>query len=146
MTNFRAFSKTPCLNNNTDIYLLDLRNHGSSQHMPTMTIKDMSNDIVNFMNIHSLDTTYIMGHSLGGKVAMEFCLNNPERADGLAVVDVSPKLYTKSDTSSETYLMIKKLNEIELGDSIPDNNYKIIRDKVFEIAPNMNIGQFLLTN
>jgi pimeloyl-ACP methyl ester carboxylesterase len=48
--NFRAFAKTPAFNTNTDVYLLDLRNHGDSEHLPTMQIPELSQDISNFMD------------------------------------------------------------------------------------------------
>ena len=145
-TNFRRFSKTATLNANADIYLLDLRNQGSSQHMPTMTMKEMSDDIVNFMDVNSLESSYILGHGLGGNIAMEFCQNNPERANGQAIVDIAPRVYTKDVTSKDTFSMIKQLNELEQGEQILGNSYGIIRRRVEEIVQNKANAEFFLTN
>ena len=61
--NFSAISKQKIFNGNLNVHLLDLRNHGHSSHLPTMTIPELANDVSNYINEKSLKSTYIMGHS-----------------------------------------------------------------------------------
>jgi len=71
----------------------DLRNHGHSPHLSGMRYKDMAADILSLaddLNIQSFD---LLGHSMGGKVAMNLALNNPERLNKLIIVDIAPKSY-----------------------------------------------------
>jgi pimeloyl-ACP methyl ester carboxylesterase len=78
------------------IYVIDLRNHGLSPHSPEMDYPVMAADINLFMDEQELQTASIMGHSMGGKVAMWFALNNPQRIQKLIVADISPVGYQHS--------------------------------------------------
>ncbi|WFD02235.1 ribonuclease III [Malassezia obtusa] len=75
------------------IYTLDLRNHGSSPHADSMTYTDMAEDVQRFFEDRSLTDCALIGHSLGGKVAMAMALS-PERPSDmlshLVSVDMSP--------------------------------------------------------
>lgn len=72
---------------------MDLRNHGKSPHAERMTISDMSGDVLAAMNTLGLDRAHILGHSLGGKVAMQLALDHPERVASLIVADIAPVRY-----------------------------------------------------
>jgi pimeloyl-ACP methyl ester carboxylesterase len=76
------------------VYSLDLRNHGSSPHHPVMNYPAMTADLLHFMDEKGLTTASLLGHSMGGKVAMWFALNYPDRVDKLLVVDIAPVSYT----------------------------------------------------
>jgi esterase len=71
----------------------DLRNHGLSPHSGNFTIKEMANDLYELMNDLRLTSAVILGHSLGGKTAMQFAFEYPQLVDGLIVVDISPRKY-----------------------------------------------------
>lgn len=51
-------------------YSMDLRNHGNSEHKDDMSLKDMGEDIVNFLEEKNLHDVYLMGHSMGGRAIM----------------------------------------------------------------------------
>jgi len=74
-------------------FVLDLRNHGDSFHHRSMTYGTMAADLGGFMDDHDLDSASIVGHSMGGKCAMQLALSFCERIDKLAVVDIAPKRY-----------------------------------------------------
>ena len=74
-------------------FVVDLRNHGDSFHHSSMTYGTMAADLGGFMDDHDLDTASVIGHSMGGKCAMQFALSFPERIDKLVVVDIAPKHY-----------------------------------------------------
>ncbi|MGB4846503.1 MAG: alpha/beta fold hydrolase [Saprospiraceae bacterium] len=73
--------------------LVDLRNHGRSPHDDEMNYQVMTEDVLELMNDLHIEHTYMMGHSMGGKVAMLFALTYPEKVDKLIVVDIAPKEY-----------------------------------------------------
>ncbi len=75
------------------VFLIDLRNHGRSPHLSTHTYADMSADIEAFMRIQGLDSAYLLGHSMGGKAAMQFAADNPQAVEKLIVVDIAPRFY-----------------------------------------------------
>jgi len=83
------------LSDNFCVYQLDLRNHGASPHDDNMSYPDMANDIIKFMDDHDIQRAHILGHSMGGKVAMQVALNHPERLLKLIVVDIAPVTYAQ---------------------------------------------------
>ncbi|MEQ8554211.1 MAG: alpha/beta fold hydrolase [Cyclobacteriaceae bacterium] len=74
-------------------YLIDLRNHGNSPHSDEMNYEVMANDLAELMKDEGLESIYLLGHSMGGKTAMHFATNHPEKVDKLIVVDIAPKYY-----------------------------------------------------
>ncbi len=75
------------------VFLLDLRNHGQSEHSDEMDYSLMADDLREFMLEHFIPSAVILGHSMGGKVAMEFALNYPELTQKLIVADIAPVKY-----------------------------------------------------
>lgn len=69
---------------------MDARNHGDSPHSPLMSYEAMTEDLIHFLNTHSLKKCSLLGHSMGGKVAMTTALRQPDVVDRLVVVDVAP--------------------------------------------------------
>ena len=80
------------------VYALDLRNHGASERAMTMTYEEMAEDVAGFMTEHDIENATVMGHSMGGKVAMRLALDAPERIKALIVVDIAPVSYTHDMT------------------------------------------------
>jgi pimeloyl-ACP methyl ester carboxylesterase len=72
----------------------DLRNHGQSPHAADASYAAMVDDVLGLLDRHSLDRALLVGHSMGGKVAMHLALSHPARVAGLAVVDMAPVRYT----------------------------------------------------
>lgn len=83
------------LGRNYKVYTVDLRNHGKSPHSDTMNYEAMASDVLALMDKLGLLHAHIIGHSMGGKVAMYFALHYPERVDKLVVVDIAPKAYSR---------------------------------------------------
>jgi len=75
------------------VFALDLRNHGDSPHANTMSYPEMAADVLEFLDDIGLDEAYLLGHSMGGKVAMQLALANPQRVNRLLVVDIAPVAY-----------------------------------------------------
>lgn len=75
------------------VIALDLRNHGRSVHIEGMSYEAMAADVLALMDKLALDKAHILGHSMGGKVAMQLALNQPERVEKLIVADIAPVEY-----------------------------------------------------
>jgi len=74
---------------------VDLRNHGRSPHSDEMTYAAMADDVVTLMDRMKIERAHILGHSMGGKVAMTLALENESRVDRLVVADIAPKAYAR---------------------------------------------------
>ena len=85
------------LSEKMDVYCLDLRNHGDSEWKETMTYDEMMEDIIHLMNELEITKTSLLGHSLGGKIAMNLAGNYPERVARLGLIDIGPFAYWDFD-------------------------------------------------
>ncbi len=75
------------------VCLVDLRNHGGSPWLPSMSYDDMAEDVAALATTLGADRVALIGHSMGGKVAMRRALARPGRIERLAVVDIAPVAY-----------------------------------------------------
>lgn len=75
------------------IHGLDQRNHGRSPHTRTMDYQSMAEDVVAYMDEQGLQKASLLGHSMGGKTAMQVALSYPDRVDRLVVADIAPVGY-----------------------------------------------------
>ncbi len=95
-----------------EVHLPDMRNHGKSPHSSDFSYDIMVQDVNNYMNAHNLDKVRLIGHSMGGKIAMQFASEHPDLVEKLVVVDISPKLYQPHH--DEILKSLKKLKESHL--------------------------------
>lgn len=75
------------------LHLLDLRNHGHSFHSEDFSYEVMVQDVYAYMEYHGLESAIVLGHSMGGKVAMELAVTYSEKVKKLIVADIAPKYY-----------------------------------------------------
>ncbi len=92
------------------VYLVDQRNHGQSPWSDEFNYQVMAEDLLEFIQEHQLDKPTIIGHSMGGKVVMQFDLNYPNIAQKIIVVDIAPKFYPVHHTQ-----ILAGLNSINLA-------------------------------
>lgn len=76
-----------------EVYLVDERNHGQSPHASEFSYELMAEDLYEFIQEHNIINPIVLGHSMGGKTAMQFTMNYPELLSKLIVVDIAPKSY-----------------------------------------------------
>jgi pimeloyl-ACP methyl ester carboxylesterase len=81
------------LSEHFQVFAVDQRNHGRSPHDPEINYAVLAEDLGEFMAAQGLPRACLLGHSMGGKAAMQFALQNPARVDGLIVVDMAPRAY-----------------------------------------------------
>jgi pimeloyl-ACP methyl ester carboxylesterase len=79
--------------NEFKIIIPDLRNHGISPHSYEMNYELMCKDLLELLSKLNLNHIILIGHSMGGKIAMKFALENPKMVKKLIVVDISPREY-----------------------------------------------------
>lgn len=112
---------------------LDLRNHGRSFRANSMSFNEMANDVLAVMDNESINSAFILGHSLGGKVAMQLALQQPKRVRGLLVGDIAPVAY--SGSHDDVFSGLKAVNlqkiasrrdaEVILRDYIVDTSVRL---------------------
>lgn len=78
------------------VFLIDQRNHGRSPHDSSMNYTVLADDLHHFIEEHQLKNPLLIGHSMGGKVVMQYALNYPDAYDKMVVVDISPRKYNVS--------------------------------------------------
>ncbi len=120
------------------VYVPDMRNHGASAHHPLMDYPLMTADLLQFIDDRGLETVSFLGHSMGGKVAMWFALNCPDRVDNLIVADIAPVSYKHS--FDNTILALKALPLAEIS------NRKQAELLLAGYIPELSYRQFLLQN
>lgn len=120
------------------VLALDQRNHGHSPHSREMNYKLMANDIAELMNHESLSCAHVLGHSMGGKTAMQFALLYPERISKLIIVDIAPRAYSPRHAKMLSALLALDLEAFSSRTEI---------QKALEAAiPELTVRQFLLKN
>jgi len=87
-TNWRSIGKQLAANHR--VLLVDLRNHGSSPHATGMNYPQLAADVRALMERENIPRAAILGHSMGGKTAMQLALESPERVSHLIPVDIAP--------------------------------------------------------
>ncbi|MCG7917328.1 MAG: alpha/beta fold hydrolase [Candidatus Thiodiazotropha taylori] len=96
---------------------LDLRNHGRSPHYSEMSYPLMVDDLLALCDHLDLQTVSLLGHSMGGKVAMLTALTNPERVEKLLVADIAPVAYEHRFASIFKGLQSMPLAQLESRDA-----------------------------
>ena len=83
------------------VYIPDQRNHGQSPHTAIHSFPAMADDLEEFIEENHIKTPVLIGHSMGGKVAMTYALENPEKVKKLVIIDISPRKYPERITHTE---------------------------------------------
>lgn len=117
---------------------VDLRNHGRSPHSDRQDFESMAEDMETLCQDLSLDKVHVIGHSLGGKVAMQFAAMQPQRVAKLVVVDISPRQYFSEHTPLMDSMMALDLSRYQSRSEVDQALSDKITDK--------GVRQFLLMN
>lgn len=120
------------------VYVPDLRNHGRSPQSPDLNYDIMVQDIKHLMDRLQFDSAHILGHSMGGKIAMLFADQYPEMVRTLAVIDIAPKGYPPWHEPIITALLELQLNEYD--------TYRSIVEDLASSIPSLAVRYFLMKN
>jgi len=129
------------------VYLPDLRNHGHSDHSNDMNYNLMTSDIEEFFQYHNISEAFIIGHSMGGKVAMDFALKNPDKVKKLIIVDIALRAYLPEGDFAPQAHFHRKIIDMLLSIDIQRTNSRTEIDSFLgTFIPQTEIRQFLLKN
>jgi esterase len=120
------------------VFVLDMRNHGASPHAASMDYPSMAADVLAFMDARGMASADVLGHSMGGKVAMWLALQQPQRVGQLLIADISPVAY--SHRFDNTVLALKALPLAQLS------NRKQAEEHLASAIADLHYRQFLLQN
>lgn len=126
------------------VYLIDQRNHGRSPFSDVHTFNSMRDDLAEFFESHNIGKATILGHSMGGKVAMWFAADFPEKVEKLVVADIAPKDYLLLNDDSQYYLHRNILMAMQELDFSQIHNRNDVDDRLAEKIDDARIRQFLL--
>lgn len=120
------------------VHLIDQRNHGRSFWNKVFNYKVLAQDLMIYMDKKNIKNTILIGHSMGGKTAMEFSIKFPERIRKLVVIDISPKKYVS--------------NHDKILAGLASFNFRIIKTRkeadnhLSKYVTEIQVRQFLLKN
>ena len=120
------------------VFAVDQRNHGQSPHSDVMNYSLMAGDVDEFMSSRGLATATIIGHSMGGKTAMQFALNFPNRVEKLIVADMAPRAYAPAHEKIFAALLALDLPKFQ--------SRQQIEDALAPEIPDLVLRRFLLKN
>lgn len=125
------------LSENNKIFLLDLRNHGQSFHSNDFNYEVMAGDVDASLREKNIHAPILIGHSMGGKVAMHYAAHYSNYSK-LIVVDISPRYYKKHHDA-----ILTGLNALDL----PSLHTRQAADEALShYVPELGVRQFLLKN
>ncbi len=120
------------------VFSIDQRNHGKSPHSDAHSMALMVADLHEFIAEHQLQRVSIIGHSMGGKVAMQFALAYPHLVENLAVADMAPRQYEPGHEMVFKALFAVNLQQL--------TSRKDAEAAMLPYLPDMGTRQFLLKN
>jgi esterase len=119
------------------VFIPDQRNHGQSPHSSIHSFPAMADDLTEFIEENQIENPVLIGHSMGGKVAMTYALENPQKVKKLVVVDISPRKYAERITHTQviTQMMSIDLDQIKTRGDVE----KILDSKISDARVRMFI-------
>ncbi len=121
-----------------EVHTLDLRNHGRSFHADDFSYPAMINDVLDYCNHHNLTKVNMIGHSMGGKLAMFLAVTNPDLIDKLIVVDISVRAYPPHHQD-----ILEALNAVNFSEQ---KSRQEIEEVIAQYVDDLGTRQFLMKN
>lgn len=122
--------------NTVEVFLVDQRNHGHSEHDPVHNYHVMADDIKKFIARQNISSPAVLGHSMGGKTAMQLGLDYPDIISKLIVIDMAPKKYPPLHND-----VLEALISVDFG---KQKSRKQVEEKLSEKIKDTGTLQFLL--
>ena len=134
--NWKTFANQ--LKNKFEVYLVDQRNHGLSPHSDEFNYQVMADDLKELLYDEQIEKCILLGHSMGGKTAMNFAVQFPEKIIKLIIVDIAPKKYVPHHQN-----ILNGIRSLILPDL---NTRKQADDLLSKTIKEPGIRQFILKN
>jgi pimeloyl-ACP methyl ester carboxylesterase len=119
------------------IFALDLRNHGDSPHSPSHSLADCVADLRDWMSARGFQNCRLIGHSMGGLIAMGFAVAHPGLTAGVASIDIAPRPYPPEHGG--------ELRALETDISACRSRAEV-EQLLLPFVPDSRTRQFLMTN
>ncbi len=123
-----------------EVFIVDQRNHGHSPHSPEFNYPVLTDDLFGFISDHEIDQPILLGHSMGGKVAMGYALQYPDSVKKLIVVDIGIKSYPPR---TEHLRIIDAMRSVDLSSATHRNE---LEQQLKPLIPSTRIRQFVMKN
>ena len=123
-------------NEGFQVHMIDLRNHGRSFHAEDFNYKVMAHDVLEYCQHHNLNSIFIIGHSMGGKVAMLLATTYPSVVEKLIVADIGPKYYAPHHQD-----ILAGLNAV---DFVLKPDRAAVEEILYPFIPDFGTRQFLM--
>jgi len=136
LDNWRSIAKQ--LSRYAQVITVDLRNHGRSPHSSQQNYALMVDDLLELLDDLELDQADLIGHSIGGKVAMAFAKAHPTRLNRLVVIDISPRQYAEDSSHIAIFKALLAL-DLTLYSTRSE-----VDEVISSILPDKAVRQFLL--
>jgi len=120
------------------VLAVDLRNHGASPHSPRIDYPSMAADVLALMDSQGIEQASILGHSMGGKVAMQIAMQTAARVHKLIVVDIAPKRYPPHHDD-----VLDAMQALDFG---VHRTRQALDKALSERIPDAGLRQFIMTN
>ncbi|XP_051960967.1 protein ABHD11 [Xyrauchen texanus] len=143
-SNFHSIAKSLVQRTGRKVLTVDARNHGKSPHSPVLTYEAMTCDLTHLLGQLHIGKCVLIGHSMGGKVAMTTALSQPSLVERLVVVDISP---STTSVHSSFHGYIQAMKEVKIASNIPRSTARrLAEDQLRKLVKERSVRQFLLTN
>jgi len=122
--NFAKFFTTPAnaVTQVRNVWLLNYRNQGSSDHHPSFTMEEIADDIIRFMDQNKITMACIGGHGFGAKVATVTASNHLERFTGVMCLDGGPLDHSYHDAYTELKSYVRNFHSFR---------FKLLTESIF---------------
>ena len=123
-----------------EVFVVDQRNHGQSPQSDNFNYLALTDDLFDFIDDHEIEDPILIGHSLGGKVAMRFALENPHLVKKLVVVDITLKAYGPREHHRK---IIDAMKAIDFSKVVTRSD---VEKQLAASIPELRIRQFIMKN
>ncbi len=123
-----------------EVFVVDQRNHGQSPQSDNFNYLALTDDLFDFIDDNEIEEPIIIGHSMGGKVAMRFALENPHLVGKLVVVDITLKAYGPRDNHRQ---IIEAMKSVDFSSITSRAD---VEQQLSRLIPDIRIRQFIMKN
>lgn len=127
------------------VIAVDLPNHGKSPKTDEFNLSFLSDSVYDFLKEKNIQKTHLLGHSLGGKIALEIASKYPQIVDKLIIVDIAPRNYLKNEFE-ERENHEKIINILKNVDLSKYKNRSDALNELMKIEKTGKLKMFLMKN
>lgn len=137
---------------NQRIYALDLPAHGKSGGLGSQSVAGYARAVIDFLDAMKLNAAVIVGHSMGGGIALTLALDFPKRVLGLGLIGtgarlrVAPQILENTSRAETFPTAVKLINDLEFSPSVSPRLKELAWERMAEIRPAVLHGDFLACN